>query len=288
VNVKRLPPAPDAVPFAPFDPAPGVYAIGATTLQGVYAPDVNTFAWFRSREPDAILGYALFLYRVSQHPAPDWAAICFGLPSSERQIRLGFGRPDLRLVFYDCTQSQVYPVGQEGRYLRPPRADWPEEEELVLQARQPDGEPAFVVLRSGERPVVHGEKDAVVIEGPLNFLGYKLAETNVHRSQEIVLTAFWLVEQVPNRPLSLMAHLVGRDGIPIAVGDGLGVPVEGWQVGDVIAQQHQFLVPDDVIPGEYWFQTGGYWLDTLERWPVHQDDGTINDRLLLDKITVLD
>jgi hypothetical protein len=53
-------------------------------------------------------------------------------------------------------------------------------------------------------------------------------------------------------------------------------------------QRHRFAVPEDTPPGEYWLQVGAYWLDSLERWPVHLHDGTTSDRLLLDKIKILD
>ncbi|MFN3762729.1 MAG: ArnT family glycosyltransferase, partial [Anaerolineae bacterium] len=103
VPVDFLPPDWRAVPFTPLDPAPGVYAIGATVLQGVYTPDVNTYAWFRARLPAARLGYALFLYRVAPRPAPRWAALCTDsaavLPPDA--LRAGLGRPDLRVAFVD-------------------------------------------------------------------------------------------------------------------------------------------------------------------------------------------
>jgi hypothetical protein len=300
VTADWLLPDPRAVPFAPFDPAPGVYAIGATTLQGVYTPDVNTYAWFRARQPDAVLGHALFIYRAPERPAPEWVAVCFGVPLEARQIQAGFGRadraahpeggsrPGLRLVFYDCAQSQVYLAGNEGRYLLPPEADWPAGATLELEARDPDGSTLYRILRAGERPTPEKVTGVARLDGPLSFLGYQLGQVQVHPGQEVTLQTFWQVTQVPERPLSLMAHLIGADGTPIAVGDGLGVPIVGWQPGDIIVQRHALLVPQGIPPGLYAIQTGAYWLDTLERWPVHLDDGTTSDRLLLDKITILD
>ena len=40
---------PRARPFYEADPAPGVYAISATNLQGVHFADHDQFAWFRER-----------------------------------------------------------------------------------------------------------------------------------------------------------------------------------------------------------------------------------------------
>jgi len=72
---------------------------------------------------------------------------------------------------------------------------------------------------------------------------------------------------------------VGADGIPVAVGDGLGVPIEQWQAEDIIIQRHILSPAPDAPPGPYWLQTGAYWLDTLERWAI---EGPLpGDRLLL-------
>lgn len=45
-------------------PAPGVYAISATNLQGALFEIHNMYAWFRERTPDAVIGHSIFIYRV--------------------------------------------------------------------------------------------------------------------------------------------------------------------------------------------------------------------------------
>lgn len=105
--------------------------------------------------------------------------------------------------------------------------------------------------------------DDVALNGPLTLLGYT--------RRDLALWTYWRVETVPDRPLSLMAHLIGPDGTAIAVGDGLGFPIEQWQPGDVIVQFHTLVMPEDAAPGTYTIQTGAYWLDTMERWTT--DDG---------------
>jgi hypothetical protein len=85
-----------------------------------------------------------------------------------------------------------------------------------------------------------------------------------------------------------MAHLLSPDKTAIAVGDGLGLPTEEWQPGDVIVQRHRLLVPEGTATGDYPIQTGVYWLDTTERWPAYSDDGTPSDHILLNKISILD
>jgi hypothetical protein len=62
-----------------------------------------------------------------------------------------------------------------------------------------------------------------------------------------------------------MLHLTGEDGVPIAVGDGLGVPVDQWQVDDVIVQRHRLVIPQDTSPAAYRLIGGAYWLDGVMR-----------------------
>jgi 4-amino-4-deoxy-L-arabinose transferase-like glycosyltransferase len=51
-------------PDVVVDPGPGVYAISATSLQGARYQNHDVYAWFRVREPDAVIGNSIFVYRV--------------------------------------------------------------------------------------------------------------------------------------------------------------------------------------------------------------------------------
>jgi hypothetical protein len=140
----------------------------------------------------------------------------------------------------------------------PPFAIWQWDGASVVPPESPDG-------------------GQVSLGGMLAFLGYQAPRAVTPGDQVDVLT-FWRVLDVPERPLSLMLHLVGADGIPIAVGDGLGIPIDQWEAGDVIVQRHSLDVPAEMPSGGYRLQTGAYWLDTMERWLV---DGTSNDTIFL-------
>jgi len=292
IQADFLPPDPRAVPFAPLDPAPGIYAIGATVLQGVYTPDVNTYAWFRAHEPAAILGHALFVYEVPERPAPTWAALCTGpTPAlSPEEIRTRFGDAGMRVILLDCGQSWIYPVGGEaGIYLLPSDAEPPPGATLEAASRHPNGSPFYNVYRvGGERPPPTRPMAGVTLNGPLAFLGYQVDVAEAHPGEVIELQTHWQVNEIPGRPLSLMAHLIGPDGSVVAVGDGLGVPVEQWQPGDVIVQRHLLQVPEGTGAGQYQLQTGAYWLDTMERWPVQMADGTQSDRITLTMVSVFE
>ncbi len=293
INADFLPPDPRAAPFAPFDPAPGFYAIGATVLQGTYTPDVNTYAWFRAHEPVARLGHALFVYEVPERPAPTWAVLCAdpAPPLSPEQVRARFGHAGLRVILLDCGQSRVYPDGAEpGAYILPPNAEPPPGAVLDVEARHTDGSSyywLYRVERMGLKP--WPPEHTVTVDGPLNLLGYRVNRDDPDpQGGTMVLWTFWEVRETPGRPLSLMAHLVGPDGSVVAVGDGLGVPIEQWRPGDAIAQRHLLQVPEGTPAGEYRLQAGAYWLDTMERWPVQMADGTRSDRIVLTTVSVFE
>lgn len=313
-NVRYQPIAPlaGAPPILParFNPAPGVYAIGATTLQGVMMVDPDTFSWFRQQEPVARPGNAVFVYRVDeQEPRPTWLAQCTVpvAPLTPELAAEGFGRDDLRLTYFDCTQSWLYPAGGEtagwyALYRDTARTgDRFVEEQLAgtrlsYEQRADRESPAFVIY---EQPVVP-EGGAYSLEpqpldGPLSFLGYTVPKDSVRPGETVEIETYWEVTALPKsaepaagaRPLSLMLHIVGPGGTPVVVGDGLGVPVEGWQLGDMILQRHRLALPADAPPGDYAVYTGAYWLDTLERWSISEKDAPAGDQLALPPVTVI-
>lgn len=289
IQADLLPPSPDAAPFTPLDPAPGLYALGATVLQGVYTPDVNTYAAFSSREPLARLGYALFIYRIPPRLAIAWAAVCASpLPVlAPEGVRAGFGRADLRVAQFDCGQSLLYPAGP-GAILLPPDAQAPPGATTDLQARRANGQPLYTLYRAENGPPLPQHPLETTLDGPMTFLGYEIESGTVRAGQEVTLWTFWRVDDAPARPLSLMAHLETSDGAALAVGDGLGVPIESWQPGDVILQRHWLTVPEGTPAGRYTLRVGAYWLDTMARWDVRLPDGTLSDHLSLAEIAVVD
>ena len=249
IDADFLPPDPRAVEFTPWWPEPGLYAIGATVLQGPYAPDRNTYAWFRAQEPTARLGNALFIYAVPERENLQWIAICANpgpiLPAEVVQAKLD--APDLRVVNYDCTRSQFFGSQGTGGYVLPATLSTPSAAQVTLTALQADGEPRYVFYQTSTKPEPENLLPRTT-DGPLDFLGYELSAAEVTPGKQVELRTFWQVKQLPERPLSLMAHLSGADGIPIAVGDGLSVPQEQWQPGDLLVQLHLLPISPDVHP----------------------------------------
>jgi 4-amino-4-deoxy-L-arabinose transferase-like glycosyltransferase len=301
-----------------FNPPPGDYVISATTLQGIPLADPEMFDWFRKREPDAKIGHVMFLYHVQETRPRTWVAQCTTpvAPLDPPQIAEGFGRNDLRLAYFDCAQSWLYPTGGkspgwfalardaqagEPRWLRTARLSYEQKRagfSPPFRIYEYDGQAAYVTGREGVfvAPSAMPLPDAlhtpavdlpITFENGLTLLGFAPELPEIKPGETVHVETVWRVDSVPNRLLSIMAHALGPDGRVIAAGDGLGVPIESWQPGDIFIQRHTLTVPKDAPSGSYWLQTGVYWLDDAlrERWPV-QDVRALGDRLLLTTLEV--
>ena len=105
--------------------------------------------------------------------------------------------------------------------------------------------------------------EPVPLNGPLTFLGVATCS----QEETLEVETWWQVTEGPiTRPLSIMAHLLAKDGAALGVADGLGVSPLTLVPGDVVVQRHRFPAPAKET--EVWLRTGVYWLDTMERWPV--------------------
>jgi hypothetical protein len=304
VPYRPLPPAPDASPLLArrFNPPPGLYAVGATTLHGVLLVDPDTFSWFRQRQPVARPGNAIFVYEVEAYrPSPAWLAQCTvpAPPLTPQAATEGFGSDDLRLAYFDCTQSWLWPTGGEapGSYALHGRLDG-DEDPFVHQAlasarlsyrqRVDSASPAFDLYEQPVAPLPAGcDGTPLPLGGPLEFLGQISPRDPAQMGDTVEITTCWRVTALPGRPLSLMLHVVGPGGAPLLVGDGLGVPTENWRVGDVILQRHRLTLPVGASVGAYQVYTGAYWLDTLERWPVVVESEPAGDRITLSPLSVV-
>jgi hypothetical protein len=294
-------PGASSVLAARFNPPPGTYAIGATTLHGLMVVDPDMFSWFRHREPVARPGHAILIYRVDEPDAkPAWLAQCTQpvAPLTPEAITEGFGREELRVAYFDCTQAWLLPTGGEaaGWYalrrsqaseLDPFVAGHLEPARLNYEQRSDRKTPAFLLYEQPQgAPTTGCSEDAITLDGPLSFLGQTQPETIVHPGDTIEIETCWRVTGLTERPLSIMLHLLGPDAGPPVVGDGLGVAVESWQIGDIFVQRHRLTLPAEAAAGDYTLYTGAYWLDTLERWPVLVDGKPAGDQVPLAPLSV--
>jgi len=315
---------PQRLPFHPQYPLPGVYAISAANLEGARLADPATFAWFRTGQPQAHIGYSVFIYRVPRLLDPDAPPVNVSLsgvslsdlPASV--IKTRFRTNDLRLRWFDARRAMVFPAGHSVMVVAPATPPDPALAERFIpttsspeQLRTPPGGTCDVYdLEAGEglesylrtkiqrqiatSPVLVPDRAEVrALEAPVrfgraaSFLGYELLTARVEPGGEVALLSFWRVEQPVKVPLAIFVHLLAPDGSILGQHDGLNVPTEGWHAGDVIVQVHRFGVPATLPDGSLWLELGLYRTDTLERLPasVPEAPEAVIDRLLLTDIS---
>ncbi|MEE8391759.1 MAG: glycosyltransferase family 39 protein [Anaerolineae bacterium] len=304
VRYESIAPMSGAPPVLPrrFNPEPGLYAISATTLDGVPLPLPSMYDWFRHRAPRAKIGHVMFLYEVEKSQG-NWVAQCMlpVAPLTAEVIAQGFGSNSLRQIYFDCEQSWVFPDGgaSVGWYARTtPGIDklrWPMDSQhlewwpvwvpaatvlplnLSYVQSTPGELPAFTILEwtgGSVTPPATIEQGDVMLDGTLIFLGYD-APQSVQQGASVDVLTYWRVVERPSRPLSLMLHLMDTSGVPIATGDGLGVPVDQWQPDDVIVQRHTLTIPADAPLTMYQLHSGAYWLDDMTRLMAGDDDSIL-------------
>lgn len=296
INTRPLPgpyQSPTDFDFSRMQPAPGIYVIGASNLQGLRMHDPDTYDAFRRQTPLARVGHALFVYRIEEHPPLEkWAAACYTVdgPIDGKGIKLAFGRKDLRKIFYDCLSGWIYPTGgapgwyivplSEGRLEQAARFLFGSTQ--VFHERGYIEQEAYDVYRFAPSEALDARLarlsrlDQAARVGPAALLGYTLEPPSVQRGKAAHLAAYWRAEETGQPLLSILAHLGGPNGL-IATADGLAVPAETWLAGDVIVQAHTFNVPPDTPPGEYTIYLGMYSVTSGERLPAWLGNQTMPD-----------
>lgn len=99
--------------FYPPHPAPGVYVLSATQLQGVYLDDPQRFAWFQQRPPDDKIGYSLFVYEVAaEGPLTGLALSGIGIGAlAPADFEQAFQGNNVWPRWYDARTSLLWPGG---------------------------------------------------------------------------------------------------------------------------------------------------------------------------------
>lgn len=246
--------------FSHANPAPGTYAISISNLQGTSLVQPDAFSWFRGQEPTNRVGRTIKIYNVAVDAVQqgDWIAHCAApaSPLSAEQAQQLLGQSAIRNVFFDCTQSWVYPAGDSGWYVLPSAsaADWlPEQFDAGWQVVYAVGQTAYSaeysIIHVSKRPAIRDIASAwpasvldeqrrplseqISIGDAADLLGYQVNEAS--------WTTVWEVVGLDSaETLSMFAHLYQDGPTPIEVADALGFPSAQWQIGDIVAQRHQF------------------------------------------------
>jgi hypothetical protein len=297
--------------FYPERPLPGLYAISASHLQGVFLPQPDGLDWFRARPPDDKIGYSLFLYNVPAEGAPQGVALS-GVVLSELVDGPFSEGNNVRLAAFDARSSFLWAGGGGAAAWAAVNADalpthnllqsfYPPEtsiegayhlfrwDESPIQSRLSDpAAPVFTDFGWAPEPIL-GSRDWAQrqtftgqpsFEGQLQLLGLEEME----RTKEgLNLLSYWRVERVPERPLKLFVHLLNETGEVAAQHDGLDVQVTGLAPGDEFVQRHLISLPPDLPPGTYGLQGGVYEIENGRRLEV-TTAVQATDRVLLNLI----
>jgi len=249
----------------------------------------DTYDWFRRQTPVARIGHSLFVYQVLAVQANEkWAAVCYAPdgPIDGDELAAGFGRTDLRSIFFDCRSAWVYlHDGGPGYYFVPVRGDPTIASEMMLgqgkpiyhdrgDPTQPKDFPGFTLYRWDGEVEVNARLSGLLKPpggmfdfGPAALIGYEMDRGPFKAGSTIPLTVWWRANSPGEVLLSAYAHVMSGDR-KVAGDDGLDVPPQMWQSGDMIVQRHLIRLPGDLAPGEYPLHVGLYSVETGKRYPL--------------------
>lgn len=281
--------------FYPERPLPGLYAISASHLQGVFLPQPDGLDWFRDRPPDDKIGYSLFVYDVPAEGPPQALALSgVALPElADGPFRQG---NRVRVTGYDGRTSFLWPGGDADAVWAALSADArpadnvlqsfysPDEQsgegydlfrwdQSPIQARLSDpAAPVFTDFAWTPEPVL-GSSDWGTqrpfagrpnFGGQLQLLGVETELT----SERLDMLSYWRVEAATERSLKIFVHLLDEEGRVVAQHDGLDVQLAGLEKGDEFAQLHVISLPADMQSGSYGLQVGVYEVENGRRLEV--------------------
>jgi hypothetical protein len=260
---------PQARPFYPHNPAPGIYAISVTNLQGVLFANHDQFAFFRQLQPMAKIGYSIFIYKVEATGAAVQLALGGVQPDEIAPADYALlGTNDVVMHWFAPSQSLLLPSGSGGWLalaqdtavpLPPGTQPAAQTPHYTLYQLPPLPEP-----QAAEAEFT-GENGRILL---LNVDG--LPETAVS-GDNITLTTQWY-KQAPPEPIKLFLHLTDETGQIVTQWDGFGAPWEGWRAGDYFWQSHTLTIPADTPPGTYQLWLGLYHPGTNTRWRLPDGD----------------
>jgi hypothetical protein len=308
----------------PDDPAPGIYAVSATLLQGINVADPDTYAWFREREPMGKIGYSIFLYEVPARGTGPVTLVLSGAHLGEIRPEdyATLGTNDVRVLWFDAQRSIVAP-GDDGQMslllddgvtVHPALAPfWPMGEGQPLLARDGhamrlyEGNPRQALASHVARlaldapvwhlpavqfapgdPANHGEQLSYPVQfgDRLEMLAYEMDMAVLRPGETLTVVTYWRVRSPNSGLLKLFVHLLDAEGNYVTGEDRLDVWQDNWLVGDVFAQVQQVPIGADVAPGDVQVEIGLYDPESMQRLQVVRDGAVIGDRVLLNAIRI--
>ncbi|MGB9776082.1 MAG: hypothetical protein ACPLYD_14280, partial [Anaerolineae bacterium] len=130
--------------------------------------------------------------------------------------------------------------------------------------------------------------------GKAVLLGYFAESPVVSAGSVLEVTLFWQARAQMETDYMVFVHIMDSESHLVAQHDGPPAggerPTSAWKYDEVVIDAHKIPLPAHLLPGTYEIRTGMYNLQTMERLPVLESDGTICDRdfLRLGQIQIQD
>jgi len=267
---------PAARPFYPWNPAPGLYAISATTLQGVHFQNHDLYAWFRRQQPLDRVGFSIFIYEVALAGAP--LELALGNlqldeidPGQYALLESNQATPH----WFDSATAWLLPAagGSAERWLAlaGDAAAW--QPLLDAHYRLVDEREGRRLLRQESTPALPPEPLATLRRGASQFDLVDVAGLQVAYApgERPALQTRWRQGGEPT-PVMIFVHVLDASGQIAAQWDGLGAAWQGWRAGDLLYQRHELELPAEAAPGRYAVWAGLYEPASGARWQAGADD----------------
>ncbi|MEM7334634.1 MAG: phospholipid carrier-dependent glycosyltransferase [Chloroflexota bacterium] len=278
VGLDSFPPRlmhPDTRPFYPEQPAAGIYAISATTLQGVHFANHEQFVYFQAQAPIAKLGHSIFLYLVEAEGEPIelildeiqldaiTAVDIEMLNSNQFELHWLYGGNTLYFpADAKIEQKEVWVATRNSE-------DWLSTGDWALESQNDD----YDLLRLVTPPN---------LETPLTFQ-WRKAEKTIFMSidwrlnDNLIEIDSRLSHDAQPENVRQFIHFANDQDEILTQWDGLDTAWQGWQAGDRLLQSPTLMVPPNLPAGLYQMWTGLYNPETGERYTI----GLGDERLLL-------
>lgn len=125
----------------------------------------------------------------------------------------------------------------------------------------------------------------VMVSDAAQLLGYDLLTPQVPPGGVVQVATLWQAQRPLPAEARIFVHVLGPDGVPFAHQDTLHVPAQGWRLGDLFIQLHEFTIPPETAVGDYPLVIGLYTCadgcENGRRLPILADGDVIGDNLML-------
>ena len=126
----------------------------------------------------------------------------------------------------------------------------------------------------------------------IEFLGFDLrAPQPLRAGDSLTLTLFWRTTKNVDTSYTVFTHLLDKNSRIFGQNDSLPASsareTTGWAPGEVIVDEHSFVVKPGAAPGKYTIEIGMYNAVDEKRLPVLDSSSSPDgDRILLEELTV--